>query len=95
MITAKKCSLFSVVMLAVLLVNAWAKCPTDSVEIRGQLRCSFKPDYKILVTLIFKKNQLEGSAEETALDVHEDLFEGSINFNTFTSYNPSDRSPHM
>ncbi len=88
MITAKKCSLFTAVMVTVLSVNGWAKCPTDSVEIRGQLRCTFRQDDKILVTLMFKKNQLAGSAEETALDIHKDSFEGSINFNTLTSYNP-------
>ncbi len=40
------------------------------------------------MTLLFKKNQLEGSGEETALDINKDSFEGSINFNTLTSYNP-------
>jgi hypothetical protein len=71
-----------------LALTAWAKCPTESVDVRGQLRCSFKPDYKVLVTLMFRKKQLEGSAAETALDIHDDSFQGRVNFNSFTSYNP-------
>jgi hypothetical protein len=67
---------------------AWAKCPTLTAEVYGQIQCTFKPDYKVLVTLIFKKNQLEASAEETALDLHDDSFRGRIGFDTFTSYNP-------
>jgi hypothetical protein len=76
-----------VVLIAGLFINAWAKCPTESVEVSGQLRCLL-PDYKVLVTLMFKKKQLEGSAEETALDVHDDSFQGRVGFNSFTSYNP-------
>jgi hypothetical protein len=88
--TATKRHLSSVlaVLIASLSVNAWAKCPTESVEVRGQLRCSFKPDYKVIVTLIYKKNQLEGSGEETALGIHDDSFEGRVKFDSFTSYNP-------
>jgi hypothetical protein len=66
----------------------WAKCPTLTTEVHGQIQCSFKPDYKVLVTLIFRKNQVEGSAGETALDIHGDSFRGRIGFNTLTSYNP-------
>jgi hypothetical protein len=88
MVKHKVCFSIAVATLVVVAGNAWAKCATDSVEVRGQIQCSFKPDYKVLVTLIFKKKQLEGSAEETALDIHDDSFHGQINFTTFTSYNP-------
>jgi len=74
------------VLVAGLFVNAWAKCATDSVEIRGKVQCSFKPDYKVLVTLLFRKSQPEGFGEETALDLRDDSFQGEIRFDTFTSY---------
>jgi hypothetical protein len=83
-----RCLVAVAALVAGLLVNAWAKCATDSVEIRGQVQCSFKPDYKVLVTLLFKKNQLEGFGEEAALDLRDDSFQGRIKFDTFTSYNP-------
>ncbi len=50
-------------------LHAWAKCPTLTAEVHGRVQCSFKSDYKVLLTLIFKKNQPEASAEETALDI--------------------------
>lgn len=59
-----------------------------TAEVHGRVQCSFKPDYKVLVTLIFKKGQIEASAEETALDIHDGSFRGRIGFNTFVSYNP-------
>jgi len=59
-----------------------------TAEVRGRVQCSFKPDYKVLVTLIFKKAQIEGSAEETALDIRQGSFRGRIGFHTFVSYNP-------
>jgi hypothetical protein len=66
----------------------WAKCPTLTAEVHGRVKCSFKPDYKVLLTLLFRKNQVEASAEETALDIHDDSFRGRVGFDTFTSYNP-------
>jgi hypothetical protein len=67
---------------------AWGKCPTLTAEVHGRVQCSFKSDYKVLLTLIFRKNQPEASAEETALDIQGDSFRGRIGFDTFTSYNP-------
>jgi hypothetical protein len=75
-------------ILAALPPQALSKCPTLTAEVHGRLRCTFKLDYKVLVTLIFRKNQAEASAEETALDIHGDSFRGRIGFNSFTSYNP-------
>jgi len=69
-------------------LHAWAKCPTLTAEVHGSVQCSFKSDHKVLLTLIFKKNQLEASAEETALDLQGSSFRGRIGFETFTSYNP-------
>jgi hypothetical protein len=69
-------------------VEAGAKCPTETAEVYGHLRCFFKPDYKVLVTLIFKKNQLEAYAEETSLDIRDDSFQGRVEFSSFVSYNP-------
>jgi len=63
----------------------WAKCPTAFVEIRGKIQCSFKPDDKILATLIFHDHQLEASGEEAAFDIHGDVFGGRIAFNTYSS----------
>jgi hypothetical protein len=75
-------------ILAALPPQGLAKCPTLTAEVHGRLQCTFKPDYKILVTLIFRKNQAEASAEETALDIHGNSFRGRIGFNSFTSYHP-------
>lgn len=69
-------------------LNGWAKCPTLTAEVYGHVQCSFKSDNKVLLTLIFRKNQPEASAEETALDIQGDSFRGRIGFDTFTSYNP-------
>ena len=77
-----------VVIVASLSFGAWAKCPTYSVEIRGKAQCSFKPNYKVLVTLLFRKNQPEGFGEENAFDLRDDSFQGGIRFSTFTSYDP-------
>jgi hypothetical protein len=68
--------------------RGWGKCPTMTAEVHGRVQCSFKPDYKVLVTMIFGKSQIEGSAEETALDIREGSFRGRIGFNTLVSYNP-------
>jgi len=65
-----------------------AKCPTYSVEIHGKIECSFKPDYKVLVTLIYSDHQREASGEETALDIRDGSFKGEVAFSTFISYNP-------
>ena len=65
-------------IVAVFPVYAWSKCATSSVDVHGELRSSFKPDYKVLVTLIFTKNQREATAEETALDTSDDSFHGVL-----------------
>jgi hypothetical protein len=62
-----------------------AKCPTDTVEIRGKIECSFKPDDKVLATLIFVDRQPEASGEETAIDIHDGAFGGRVAFNTTSS----------
>ena len=55
------------------------------MEIRGKIQCSFKPDDKILATLIFHGHHLEVSGEEAAFDIHGDIFGGRIAFNTYSS----------
>jgi hypothetical protein len=62
-----------------------AKCPTYFVEIRGKVECSFKPDDKVLATLIFYDRQPAGSGEETAIDIHDSSFDGRISFDTYSS----------
>jgi hypothetical protein len=62
-----------------------AKCPTNYVEIRGKIQCSFKPNDKILATLIFHDHRLETSGEKVAFDIHGDIFGGRIAFNTYSS----------
>ena len=63
----------------------WAKCPTYSVKIRGKVECYFKPEDKVLVTLIFSSRQLEASGEETAVDIHDATFSGRVAFHTYSS----------
>lgn len=63
----------------------WAKCPKNLVEVHGTLQCIFKPDYKVLVTLIYSEHQREASGEETALDIHDGSFKGEVAFSTFSS----------
>jgi hypothetical protein len=46
------------------------------VKIRGKIECSFKPDDKLLATLIFFAHQPEASAEGTAMDIHDGMFDG-------------------
>lgn len=75
------------VILFCLVNQLWAKCPTSYVEIRGKIQCSFKPDDKVLATLIFYDHQLEASGEEVAFDIHGDTFSGRIAFNTYSSSN--------
>lgn len=65
-----------------------AKCPTYTVEIRGKIVCSFKPDDKVLATLIFVDRQPEASGEETAIDIHDGTFGGRVAFNTASSSGP-------
>lgn len=62
-----------------------AKCPTYSVEVRGRIECSFKPDDKVLATLIFLDRQPEASGEETAIDIHDGRFDGRVAFDTYSS----------
>ena len=62
-----------------------AKCTTHSLEIRGRVEGSIKPDDKVLVTLIFVDHQPEAFGEETAIDIHDGAFEGRVTFNTYSS----------
>ena len=62
-----------------------AKCPTHSVEVRGKIKCSFKPDDKVLVTLIFFDHQPEASGKETAIDLQGPAFSGWVAFDTLSS----------
>ena len=63
----------------------WAKCGVSWVEVHGRVHCSFKPDDKILVTLLFSKHQAEGNGEETALNLSEGLFQGRVVFDRLSS----------
>ena len=74
----------SVVFLC-LATPLWAKCPTYHVKIRGKIKCSFKPDDKVMATLIVSDHQLEASGEETAIDIHDAAFSGRVAFNTYSS----------
>jgi hypothetical protein len=65
-----------------------AKCPNNFVEVHGKVQCTFKPDYKVLVTPIYSEHQREASGEETALDIHDGSFKGEVVFSTFSSSNP-------
>jgi|SRR6516162_2254023 hypothetical protein len=78
------CAFSLYVILLCLVTQLWAKCPTPYVEIRGKIQCSFKPDDKILATLIFHDHQLEGSGEQAAFDIRGDIFGGRIAFNTYS-----------
>ncbi len=62
-----------------------AKCPTYSVKIRGKIECFFKPDDKVLATLIFFEHQPEASGEETAMDIRDGTFDGRVAFDTYSS----------
>ena len=84
-------NLGTVLLSVVLLSQAsplWAKCAINSVRVRGKVQCIFKPDYKVLITLIYSDHQREASGEETALDLHDGSFNGVVAFTTFVSYNP-------
>jgi hypothetical protein len=59
------------------------------VEVHGKVRCSFKPDYKVLITLIYSEDQPEGPGDTTALDLHDGSFKGKLAFTTFVSYDPA------
>jgi hypothetical protein len=67
------------VLLSVFLLSQasplWAKCADNFVRVRGKVQCTFKPDYKVLVTLIYSDHQKEASGEETALDIHDGSFD--------------------
>jgi len=79
------------VLLSVFLISQastlWAKCAANFVPVHGKVQCTFKPDYKVLVTLIYSDHQKEASGEETALDIHDGSFDGVVAFTTFISYN--------
>jgi hypothetical protein len=66
----------------------WAKCLKNFIQAHGKLQCTFKPDYKVLITLIYSGHQREASGEATALDIHDGSFEGEVAFATFSSSNP-------
>ena len=72
-------------MLVPVSVYIWAKCAVSWVEVQGRVRCSFKPDDRVLVTLIFSKHQAEGSGEETALNLSEGSFQGRVVFDMLSS----------
>jgi hypothetical protein len=55
------------------------------VRIQGKIQCAFKPDDRVIAALIFSKHQLEASGEETAIDIHNGTFDGSVVFNTYSS----------
>jgi hypothetical protein len=65
-----------------------AKCPTNTVEIRGRIECSFTPDDKVLATLIFFDHQPKATGEGTAMEIHRGTFDGRVAFNTYSSSNP-------
>jgi hypothetical protein len=73
------------VVLLSLATPLLAKCPTYSVKIRGKIECFFKPDDKVLATLIFFEHQPEVSGEETAMDIHDATFDGRVAFGTYSS----------
>lgn len=79
-------------LLSVLLLSLanplWAKCPNNFVEVHGKVQCTFKADYRVLVTLIYSEHQREASGEETALDISDGSFKGEVAFSTFISYSP-------
>ena len=62
-----------------------AKCAVAWVTVRGRVRCSFKPDDKVLVTLLFSKTQQEGRGVETALTLEGDNFKGRVVFDRYSS----------
>jgi len=62
-----------------------AKCPVAWVAVRGRVQCSFKPDDKVLVTLLFSKHQQEGRGVETALTLEGDSFKGRVVFDRYSS----------
>jgi hypothetical protein len=62
-----------------------AKCPTYSAKINGNVKCSFKPDDKVLATLIFFEHQPEASGAETAMDIRDGTFDGRVAFDTYSS----------
>jgi hypothetical protein len=76
--------LLSVIFLC-FVTQLWAKCPVAYVDVRGKIQCSFKPDDKILATLIFHDHQPEASGEEAAFDIQGDSFSGRLVFNTYSS----------
>jgi hypothetical protein len=62
-----------------------AKCPTYTVDVQGRIECSFKPEDKVLATLIFHDRQPEATGEETAIDIHDGRFDGRVAFDTYSS----------
>jgi hypothetical protein len=74
-------------MLLTLTAPLEAKCPTNFVEVHGKIECAFKPDARVLLSLLYADQQKEGVGEENALDVRGDSFKGEVTFNTFSSNN--------
>jgi hypothetical protein len=87
---AASCSAIGSLLVALLFTSdpVRAKCPRNFVQVHGKIECTFKPDYKVLVTLIYSEHQPEAFGEETALDLRGSSFKGEVAFDTFVSYNP-------
>lgn len=73
------------ILVASLSTYVSAKCPVAWVEVHGRVQCSFKPDDKVLITLLFSKHQEEGMGEETALSLENSSFDGRVVFDMFSS----------
>ena len=62
-----------------------AKCPTYSVQIHGRIECSFKPDDRVVMTLLFSGHKSEVPAKETVMDIQDATFGGRVAFSTYSS----------
>lgn|ERR1035438_503607 len=62
-----------------------AKCPMYSVRIHGRIECSFRPDVRVVATLLFSGRKSESPAKETAMDIQDSTFAGQVPFNTYSS----------
>src|SRR6185437_8375418 len=83
--TMSKHSLGFLALLALMSSQVSAKCAVSWVEVHGRIQCSFEPTDKVLVTLLYSKNQREGLGEETALDLRGNSFGGQVVFDEFSS----------
>ncbi len=62
-----------------------AKCPAYSAQIHGRIECSFKPDVRVVATLLFSDHKSEVPAKETVMDIQDSTFSGSVAFSTYSS----------